>query len=288
MDARHGLVVVLDASGETWTFNVCSNTWHCMSPPRAGQSGRLVYDAHAGAVFAFPGGGHRPWTYSVEEDEWTQAPEPAQAPPVFAVDDLVYDPASGQVLLRDSRISELSAFAAASNQWTLLDQGGTVPEDGTHHSLLTCDPTVDRLVLTLLGGATWTFDPGAPGWTRKTFSPTLNTGWVESGGEAVFDEAHGVTVAFSDGVLATFDAVAEERTTVKPGPGWPRMDVVDDLPTGPLARIGHWLVYDPVNERIVMLGGLARMKSGGRDLGDVWAYDLSTNTWLRLVPPRSP
>jgi len=305
MDSQSGRVVAFDAgSATTWTFDVCTNTWQRMRPaqePALGRRARLVYDADADLTIAFPVDGNALWTYSVEANKWTQLPASASSPDTFwTLGDLVYDPSSGDVLLRDSKTTGLWSYAVETNTWTQVDQGGDVPAENPgqqggephFHSLLTYDAVVDRLVLTLLGDAmqrdgTWSFDPGAGAWTnQKSRPPALNTGYVESGGEAVFDAARGVTVAFSDGVLATYDAGADEWTTVKPGPGWPRMDAADDMPTGPLARLGHWLVYDPVNERIVMLGGQARMLKGWRDLDDVWAYDLSTNSWLRLVPPR--
>ena len=63
-----------------------------------------------------------------------------------------------------------------------------------------------------------------------------------------------------------------------------------DLPTGPLARLGHFLPYDPTNERIILLGGQSRTVEGEdpwTNLHDVWAYDLPTNTWIELVPASS-
>jgi hypothetical protein len=298
-------VVAFDAgSATTWTFDVCTNTWQRMRPaqePALGRWARLVYDADADLTIAFPVDGSNPWTYSVEANEWTHLPAGASSPGTFwSLGDLVYDPSSGDVLLRDSKTTSLWRYAVETNTWTVVEQGGDVPAENPDqqggkphfHSLLSYDSFADRLVLALLGdarrrGETWSFDPRAGAWTKQESAPpALGTGYFESGGEAVFDAARGVTVAFSDGVLATYDAGADEWTTVKPGPGWPDMAMVDDSPTGPLARLGHWLVYDPVNERIVLFGGHARMLEGWRDLDDVWAYDLATNTWRLLLPGR--
>ena len=306
MDSRSGRVVAFDAgSATTWTFDVCTNTWQRMrsaQEPALGRWARLVYDARADLTIAFPIDGYAPCTYSVEADEWTQLPASASSPDTSSLSDLVYDPVSGQVLLRDSQTTELWSYAVATNTWTKVEQGGDMPAENPNqqdgephfHSLLSYDSFADRLVLTLLGdaGETWSFAPRAGAWTKqKSAPPTLNTGYFESGGEAVFDTARGLTVVFSDGVVATYDAAADEWTKVAPGPGWPDMEMVDDMPTGPLARLGHWLVYDPVNERIVMFGGHARMLEDNgnivwRDLDDVWAYDLSTNSWVELVSAR--
>jgi hypothetical protein len=308
MDSQSGRVVAFDAgSATTWTFDVCANAWQRMRPaqePQLGHWGRLAYDARADLIIAFPIDGYTPWTYSVKANEWTELPATAGSPDTSSLNDLAYDQISGQALLRDSGTAELWAFAVETNTWTKVEQGGDMPAENPNqqggephfHSLLSYDSFADRLVLTLLGdaGETWSFAPRAGAWTQqKSALPTLNTGYIESGGEAVFDTARGLTVVFSDGVLATYDAAADEWTKVAPGPGWPDMDMVDDMPTGPLARLGHWLVYDPVNERIVMFGGHARMLEDNgngdivwRDLDDVWAYDLSTNSWVELVSAR--
>ena len=59
---------------------------------------------------------------------------------------------------------------------------------------------------------------------------------------------------------------------------------------GPLVRIGHTLVYDAVNKRVIMVGGSSRVGESNEDmwqqLGDAWAFDLAENEWLRLVPPK--
>jgi len=69
------------------------------------------------------------------------------------------------------------------------------------------------------------------------------------------------------------------------------LSLVDPLTkTGPLARLGHTMVYDSVNERIVMLGTtvLTTAETGYTEPqgDDVWAYDVASNTWTELVPSR--
>jgi hypothetical protein len=304
MDTQSGRVVACDAgSGATWTFDVRTNSWQRMRParrPALGRWARMVYDAGADLTVAFPVDGNTPWTYSVETDTWAKSPVASSSPETFwTLTDLVYHPVSRRVLLRDSATADLWSYALEANTWTQLAQGTDVPpadDEELAHSLLAYDSATDRLVLALLAGepgaATWTFDPGAATWNRQTARPpSVNTSYFESGGEMVFDAARGVTVLFTDGVLATYDATADMWNVVAPGPGWPSLHPVDGMPTGPLARLGHSLVYDDVNERIVLFGGHARMLTAGgdvvwRDLDDVWAYDVSTNTWLELVPAR--
>jgi hypothetical protein len=60
------------------------------------------------------------------------------------------------------------------------------------------------------------------------------------------------------------------------------------FPIGPLARHAQWVVYDSINERMVIGGGEARM--GSTDpvwvkLDDVWAFETDGGSWLELVAP---
>ncbi len=171
--------------------------------------------------------------------------------------------------------------------------------------LLSDDTRARRLVLTLLGslGQAWTFDPRTgsgglgPTWTLAPqpgtstqpgteFPPLLVSGY---GSEVTFDTTIGRTVVFSSGVLATYDAVAGTWAIVPSGPRWPTQDSYKEgRLVGPLARGGHTLVYDSVNHRVLMFGGVARMPSGMQFLDDVWAYYPATNTWTEIVAAKHP
>jgi hypothetical protein len=48
-------------------------------------------------------------------------------------------------------------------------------------------------------------------------------------------------------------------------------------------------VYDTINHRIILLGGESRTVGENphwTTTEDVWAYDLQTNLWIRLLAPR--
>jgi hypothetical protein len=59
-DQHAGRLVFLDEAGETWTFDVCANTWQAMNPTfdssglfRDGWSGQLVYDVDSDLTISF-------------------------------------------------------------------------------------------------------------------------------------------------------------------------------------------------------------------------------------------
>ncbi len=55
----------------------------------------------------------------------------------------------------------------------------------------------------------------------------------------------------------------------------------------PGLRGGHGMVYDPHNQVCVIFGGLS-FEGGIHSLGDTWAYDYSTNSWVELESISSP
>ena len=70
--------------------------------------------------------------------------------------------------------------------------------------------------------------------------------------------------------------------------------MVGDVEVDPVARLVDTMVVDPINERLVVIGGLVRRVGdpvGGFEFenstlptDDVWAYDPATNTWTLLLP----
>lgn len=55
----------------------------------------------------------------------------------------------------------------------------------------------------------------------------------------------------------------------------------------PPARIGHRMIYDPVNMRTILLGG-AIDDNGWRYYRDMWSYDATTNTWSEITTSGGP
>jgi N-acetylneuraminic acid mutarotase len=54
--------------------------------------------------------------------------------------------------------------------------------------------------------------------------------------------------------------------------------------TGPAARQGHSLVYDPVSKKMILFGGY----DGSTEYNDTWAYDPAAGTWKDLKPEGNP
>ena len=241
-----------------------------------------------------------PWAYSVDRDQWALLP-PIAFPPGLESASLthgVLDPTSGQVLFLMEAAGSRTLWSYSPGWGTLKQVGGQVPAGRSGDPSLILDAGARRLVLILWGsfpgvpGETWTFDLLSQKWTNQHAEPPdlpfEESGW-ESRGEATFDPVSQKTFVLLNGQLATYRTGADHWEAVYPGNGWPKKIRMGGAESGelagPLARTGHSLAYDPVNQRILVFGGTWQTTKGKTQTGDVWAYDVPTNTWTELVRP---
>ncbi len=298
-DRSTGRIVLLAfaegaARPETWSFDVCTNTWAPMRPkqePAVEPWAGAVYDADSHVTIALTASG-TPWAYDGLANRWTEKQHPTMIPPGPRIR-LLYDARSGSVIAYGSGASGTLAFTAydaATDAWSELEQTAAPAFDSPGSELFAYDASVDRIVdykPSYSGSLTRLFDIGRGTWsTAAAGSPVVNFGYFAFGGEIAYDEAHERTVVFSDGQVIAYDASADDWTTV-----WRNQD--PDLGIGPTARLGHGMVYDPINERLVVYGG--RYRTGKMDPDRMWvptdeviAFDLSTRAWATLLAPSNP
>jgi hypothetical protein len=304
-DRDSGRIVLLDPRAHattTWTFDVCTNTWHRMSPDRQPRGiqrdGRLVYDADSDLTIALFGE-RQVWAYDLESDTWIEeglAPIHTGGLPNIH---MAYDPVSGLVVVREavpsrSRHPYLSDFRSwlwtydvDSDVWVEIHE--TIPMDQPGSQWFTDPPdwlqfvydaSVSRFVAFVPQGDTpaWTFDLPTATWSpMKAIAPSVNTAYG-LGEEAVYDEAAGMTVMFSRGFVVGYDASADRWTTLYGHP-WEQPGCCQP---GPLNRVYHQMVYDPINERLVVYGGSVLDRTPSQTT-DVWAFDVATREWTQLV-----
>jgi Galactose oxidase, central domain len=318
VDSQSGRLVLGEAGYHgrllTWAFDVCTNRWQSMRGGVGLDYATLVYDAAADLIVALPLHSGPAGTYSVDTDTWTALPD---VPPFYLAattgTDAVLDPNTGRVLTVSAGVGAVRVWAydRVANSVTQLGGPGPTPGSPSTGDLgevtLTVDPAANRLVVALMPhppgypGQTLTFDLATNTWTDEHVEPpfaTYNEALMGLGNDAAFDPVAGRTVVYNDGVMATYQTGADHWDVIAPGAGWPTHGsvTIDGATqwTGPLARQGHTLVYDPANQRILMIGGYHRSAKDpdppqGFDLSpdDVWAYDVPTNTWTELVAASS-
>ena len=288
-----------DVNGETWSFDVCTNTWSVVQQdrlaPRPPAPHALAFDGGSGSILGTDLEGQL-WLYDPDVPGW----EPAGSAPVSTgLTRLLYEPTTDRLMVArldfgSPGIAEprLSARDADTGRWSEVMMSGDIPDFG-EYLLLASDPGSGTLVAYDGGsGRTWQLDPVSATWSTVRRGPALRRiGWVASGGEIAVDDAAGLVVVYADELVLGYDPATDTWQTLYGDPDFP-------YPMGPLARLGHSMAYDPVNERLVVMGGQAYVDDrwaddngeddGWVDMDDVWAFDTRTRTWRELLPRSVP
>lgn len=298
----------------TWAFDVCTNTWAELGdatlpvPEQRPALLQLVTDPGAGLVRGIPAGWTPVWDFTPAGDSWSAAPADGSGPQ--AVPRVVYDPAADRLLgfrpgFPDADASGILFYDPSAGTWTSLDlpdPQATVPLVAMGPYDVAYDATVRRLILVITpeGGdgpaQTWRFDPAARTWSQGADVPdTLAGGYPSSGWAAAFDPATGRTWWFADTAMLGYDARADDWTVAERGAGWPEPMMLGEAQVDPTARIVSTMVPDPVNGRLVVIGG--QVRPVGDPVGgvvepnsmlatdDVWAYQPDANAWTLLLAP---
>ena len=289
-DRRAGRLVVLviaDTALETWTFDVCTNTWTRMHPdrePPGFERASLIYDVDSDVSILVtservwvsspresrltnlqPYSGV--WTYDLQADTWTEkGAAPIDARLWVYAKLWAYDPLSGLVVAALG--PDLWSYHVETDTWTPLRQAN-VPGDVAFFPCVAYDASVDRIIayttLTDRGPEAWLLDLRTGTWSRsRAETPTIVAGWDSLSPAMEYDEAAGRTVVFGNAHLAIYDAKADSwEILAKPVSGWPQ----------PIE-----MVYDAVNRRLV---GVVQGSPGLQ--GAVDAFDLATRGWTVLL-----
>ena len=305
-DRRAGRLVALaiTRSGgvETWSFDVCTNTWTRMhpdrEPPGPSTFGQLVYDVDSDVTVASDA--NRMWAYDLEANTWTEkgpfAPfaDPQRAGLRF------YDPVSGLVVALgddgddDTLGLELWGYAVETDTWTPIALAAPLTI-GPHDEDFAYDASVDRLVAYAnawkpwdgdwhFGATTWLFDLRTGTWSGGGgAAPAFSYGWWGIQPAIADDEAAERTVMVGQGHSEAYDAAADRWETLYED------SLSEDPPGGwctrPECRDGRLIVYDASNERLVAFGGRVRTSCMVEEADDMWAFDMATRSWTLVVPP---
>jgi hypothetical protein len=273
-DRRAGRLVALARSDwneyivETWTFDVCTNTWTLMHPnqeppgpwPPGVPVGQLVYDVDSDVTILVASG--KVWVYALQANTWT---EQGVAPTGATL--CAFDPLSGRVVgASDADPTELWNYDVETDTWTPIRQTNRLGSLG--YGAYAYDASADRIIGFTRGvpDETWLLDIRTGTWSSGAEPPDLRWGlWTWYLPVIAYDEATERTVFGSGARLAAYDATADR---------WEIL-IEADSPGDSLPLLS---AYDPVNGRLVGLGG-----GGTVGQGAVVAFDLETRQWTVLL-----
>ena len=285
-DTHAGRIVFLDETGETWTFDVCTNTWRQMNPTWAPYGdpnvfpirnvGELVYDVDSDRTIAF--GPNFVSVYDANTNTWTRQSPGPNADLGFGSPGLgaVYDPVSGLVLVVADD-GELFGYDVETDQWTRI---GNITEarEVTHEGQTqTLGPPVlvgyvaeaDRLAFLGFDGAPFQDDGALINPRTGDTAPLTDPPDGVRGGFGSFSYATGGDTAYTyaDGVC--------------------RLDPVSfdwDCSTGSQQEaMSSAMVYDPINSRVVVINNFCCTWPGTTVSDDVWAVDFDTGEQIELL-----
>jgi hypothetical protein len=302
-DRASGRIVLVgrpdEGGAQTWTFDVCTNAWTRMHPDREHIISSLVYDIDSEMTIGSDVFG-RVWAYDLRANTWTEKGrfDQLSIPPQF--DQFrFYDPVSGlavalAVAMDSSGVGTTGTWSydIETDTWTSLVQDMPYMRSGS----VVYDTSVDKMVAyfdvatglrtpapdgssIFPSSKTWLFDlrTGASSPTGAASPEFFFGGWGNYPAIA-YDEAAKRTVLLGQGHSAAYDATADRWETLST---W---TTSEEWPTGvcgahPECRQSPEMVYDPVNERLVVYGGDTLIT--GSD--DVLAFDTRTRTWTVLL-----
>jgi hypothetical protein len=303
-DRRAGRLVALadgHASLETWTFDVCTNTWTRMhpEPEPPPDTGQLVYDVDSDVTIASDG--VRMWAYDLGANTWTLKGPFAPVAQHRFESLRFYDPVSGHVVAsannNDRLQLELWSYDVETDTWTPIPQAEPLAI-GPHYEFFAYDASVDRLVAYTNGwgppdpdgnrlweAKTWLFDLRTGTWsgTGAVTPPGFTAGMWGQEPAIAYDEAAQRTVMLGQGQSAAYDATADRWEAL-----YGRSTAEDwwvACGTRPECRQLPFVVYDPVNERLVAYGGTVytSKEPGWVSPDDVLAFDTRTREWTLLL-----
>ncbi len=303
--ARAIVLVAANASNdalETWTFDVCTNTWAEMrpstSPPRRNDGGplQIVYEPVTDRTILVDPGSRAVWAYDLHADTWDRTadtPGEMQGRPWLAYDATRHDIIARARVASSLAVAEygLWTYDAATGSWAALPQDGATPA-ATPLGLLGYDPVAD-VVIWCATPLTWPqplqvwrydLDRGAWSESHASSRPYLRFGYGPAGTEMTYDEADARTIIVTGGSVAIYDATADH---------WEYPDFSGSMVRSHI-RLDEATVYDPIDRRVVIYGGsyLPPATSWPPPAGPVWsddvvAIDIASRTWLELVPAQA-
>jgi hypothetical protein len=287
-DHHTGRIIFVDEKAQTWTFDVCTNTWENMNPrqvPTSGYwyEGELVYDIDSDLTISFGGHNTTIAVYDAQTNTWTQRDRPSEYEYDLFWLGAVYDPVSGLVLVVTD--DGLTAYDVETDEWTpigMIVEERDVTSEGTTRTLeppflIGYVAETDRLAFLGFNGAPFQgngglFDPRTGQYTYLDEPPS---GVVGGFGSFSYATSGATAYTFASNIsVCRLDPVTLD---------W----ICHPLPDGSLDQMPSAMVIDTINDRLVLINNFCCNWPGTLTTKDILALDLGTGEWTQLLAPSS-
>jgi N-acetylneuraminic acid mutarotase len=270
---------------DTWTFNCTSNTWtnlNIITKPTSRSGHSMVYDSINLKVILFGGWTADTWIFDPQSKQWTEVTSIVH-PVARRSAGMYFDPVNEKVVLfggylnNDSHAGDTWIFNPGNHSWKQVFPSSK-PEARYGHSLVYDVINQQGLLfggrVTALQSETWGYNYSSNLW--KIFDPSqkpIARYWHD----AVFDVTGESMVLFGGDDEGAGRARNDVWTFSLDSEQW-----TEEFPENqPIPRSNHAMVYDSLNQRTLLFGGLGNDYSDS--YSDTWAYDSSTNNWTDLL-----
>ncbi|MHA2296871.1 MAG: Kelch repeat-containing protein [Candidatus Hodarchaeales archaeon] len=279
---------------DTWLFNCTSDTWVELEfgyteKPSSMFDHSMVYDSINQQVILTGGWSGETWIFDPQDIEWTKVSSVTH-PSSRNSAGMYFDPVNEKVILfggyleDDSKADDTWIFDTANNTWTEVFPSNEKPTGRYGHSLV-YDSVNQRGLLfggrtTVTQNDTWAYDYSSNSWTL--LHPTQNPE-ARYWHDAVFDANNQNMFLFGgDGGGVLNNGVWTDRSKNDvwmfntQNDQWTEISPEIQL----VPRSNHAMVYDSLNQRIILFGGMGNDYSDS--YGDTWAYDCINSKWIDL------
>jgi hypothetical protein len=258
-DRRAGRIVLVEGT-QTWTYDVCTNTWQRMAaaggPVLAGDAA-LVYDADSDRVLAFG------------NDQQGSPAAPSAAPATAPATEVPASAAPG-----DGDLPGATAGATEAAAETNEDE-----PDGQ-----SAEPSTETRLI-------WSYDLAADRWTKVgSFPWAQNDTANPTYGTTFYHDPSGLVVLYDGAAMWAYDVDTNTLSKVRQLPD-PARPAAAGLPDGKIA-----FGYDPGRDLVVAVvvpyaasdsEGLAapRNQVPSSPWGETWTFDPGSGTWRLTASP---
>jgi Galactose oxidase, central domain/FlgD Ig-like domain len=289
----------------TWTLDLSTSTWTNLAPagerPTARSAHSAILDPLRDRMLVFGGTNTAPssgeFQYRIAEEvaalslagppEWSFVVEPVPLPSAWDEYTAIHDPVRDRMIIFGSPDPNPWALRLDEKpRWVQLDPGGPTPFVQWNHAAV-YDPVGDQMIV--FGG----FSACCPDITSETWLLSLGEGsrWSlldlpegpsdRSAPAAIYDPARKRMIVFGGLTLAGLSnetwALSIPSPTSSDPYSWKELVTVG---TTPSPRWFAGAVYDPVQDRMLVIGGYPDEVQS-----EIWSLTLGDQpTWTRVLP----
>jgi len=292
-DSVHGTFLMIGRSSSgggirgTWIYDSRSDIWTKINDnntPPGYSAGGGVFDTLRGEMIVPNYDASQTWTFNKSTCNWSNK-NPPTSPTVGSEYALAFDADRGEAVIfggtQNTFNNETWCYNPSTNTWT--KKTPTVSPSARSGACMVYDSA--NKVFVLVGGTghgicndTWTYDPGSNTWTNMSPAgpgPILQESRIHFA--MAYHRAMAETVLYGGFYHSNDVSMADTWTYNYTNNIWTNRTPKNSPPP----RYGHSMAYDPVNDKMVFVGGepqnIYLLTYNWR--ADSWTYDHKANEW---------